>query len=95
MRRFSHPSDWIFPILLLLGATSGILVHAFRYLGWPLPTYYTYVAHLALMVPMLTLEVPFGKWAHLAYRPLAIYFQIVKEKALAQQAAMEGLAPAA
>jgi heterodisulfide reductase subunit C/quinone-modifying oxidoreductase subunit QmoC len=30
---------------------------------------------------MLVLEVPFGKWAHLYYRPLAIYFQAVKERA--------------
>jgi quinone-modifying oxidoreductase subunit QmoC len=94
MRRFSHLSDWIFPILLILGATSGILVHAFRYLNLPLPTYYTYVVHLALMVPMLVLEVPFGKWSHLAYRPFAIYLQTVKEKALKQQADREALAPA-
>jgi len=85
MHRFSHLSDWIFPILLIMGATTGILVHAFRYLGLPLPTYYIYVIHLALMVPMLVLEVPFGKWSHLAYRPFAIYFQTVKEMALAQE----------
>ena len=60
---------------------SGILVHVFRYMGLPLPTYYTYVVHLAVLTPMLVLEVPFGKWAHLAYRPLAIYLQAVKEKA--------------
>jgi small-conductance mechanosensitive channel len=82
MHRFSHPSDWIFPILLLSTTVSGILLHTFRYLGLPLVTYYTYVAHLAIAVPMLVLEVPFGKWAHLAYRPFAIYFQKVKEKAL-------------
>jgi quinone-modifying oxidoreductase subunit QmoC len=34
----------------------------------------TYVAHLMGVVPMLGLEVPFSKWSHLAYRPLAIYF---------------------
>ena len=89
MHRFSHPSDWIFPILLIIGAVTGILVHAFRYLGWPLSTYYIYVIHLAFMVPMLVLEVPFGKWSHLAYRPLAVYFQIVKEKALARQQSTE------
>jgi quinone-modifying oxidoreductase subunit QmoC len=94
MHRFSHLSDWIFPILLILGATTGILVHLFRYLGLPLPTYYIYVVHLALMVPMLILEVPFGKWSHLAYRPFAIYLQIVKEKALEQQVIRETLAPA-
>lgn len=87
MHRFSHLSDWLFPILLLIGAVSGILVHTFRYLGWPLATYIIYVFHLAAMVPMLVLEVPFGKWSHLAYRPLAIYFQKVKEKAAQREAA--------
>lgn len=86
MHRFSHLSDWIFPILLLLTAVSGILVHAFRYLGFPLATYYTYVAHLAILFPMLMLEVPFGKWSHLAYRPFAIYFNTIKEKAMARGA---------
>jgi quinone-modifying oxidoreductase subunit QmoC len=94
MHRFSHLSDWIFPILLILGAVSGILVHTFRYFGLPLPTYYTYAIHLALMVPMLVLEVPFGKWSHLAYRPFAIYIQKVIEKALEQRTAREALAPA-
>jgi heterodisulfide reductase subunit C len=86
MHRFSHLSDWIFPILLLLTTITGILVHTFRYMGLPLPTYLMYVTHLAILVPMLVLEVPFGKWSHLAYRPFAIYFQAVKEKARARQA---------
>lgn len=73
IHRFSHLSDWIFPILLLLTTASGILVHTFRYLEMPLPTYYTYAAHLIILTPMLVLEVPFGKWSHLAYRPFAIY----------------------
>ena len=30
-----------------------------------------YVVHMMGVVPMLVLEVPFSKWAHLAYRPLA------------------------
>ena len=80
--RFSHLSDWIFPILLLLTTLTGILVHTFRYMGFPLATYYTYVFHLAVLTPMLVLEVPFGKWSHLAYRPFAVYFQGIKEKAL-------------
>ena len=37
-----------------------------------------YVIHLMGVVPMLVLEVPFGKWAHLAYRPLAVYFARVQ-----------------
>jgi ferredoxin len=94
LHRFSHPSDWVFPILLLLTTISGILVHTFRYLDLPLATYYTYVIHLVVLTPMLMLEVPFGKWAHLAYRPFAIYFQAVKAKAIEHQAAQAALAPA-
>jgi quinone-modifying oxidoreductase subunit QmoC len=87
MHRFSQLSDWVFPILLILTALTGILVHVFRYLGLPTATYSTYVLHLAIAVPMLVLEVPFGKWSHLAYRPFAIYFQAIREKAPARQAA--------
>lgn len=94
MHRFSHLSDWIFPILLLLTTTSGILVHTFRYLDMPLPTYYMYTIHLIILTPMLVLEVPFGKWSHLAYRPFAIYFEAVKKKALEQQSEQHALAPA-
>ncbi len=94
MHRFSHLSDWIFPILLILTTLSGILVHTFRYLNLPLPTYYMYVAHLAILTPMLVLEVPFGKWSHLAYRPFAIYFQALKASALERESDQAVLAPA-
>jgi len=87
IHRFSHPSDWVFPILLLLTTISGILVHTFRYLDLPLATYYTYTIHLVVLTPMLMLEVPFGKWSHLAYRPFAIYFQALKAKARQQSKA--------
>jgi hypothetical protein len=57
-------------------------------------TYCTYVIHLAAAFPMLVLEVPFGKWSHLYYRPLAIYFQQVRKKALElNQNAQEALSP--
>ena len=42
----------------------------------------------------MKLEVPFGKWSHLAYRPLAIYFQAVRQKALSQQKSAPELATA-
>ncbi len=73
MHRFSHLSDWLFPILLFLTAPTGILLHILRLSGLPMATYVTYMVHLAIAVPMLVVEVPFGKWAHLLYRPLAIY----------------------
>ncbi|OGW54791.1 MAG: hypothetical protein A2Y81_01500 [Nitrospirae bacterium RBG_13_43_8] len=85
MYKFSELSDWIFPVLLLLTTLSGIAIHVFMLLELPLVTYYIYVIHLMIAVPMLVIEVPFSKWAHLAYRPLAIYFQMIKEKALQLQ----------
>jgi hypothetical protein len=30
-------------------------------------------------IPMLVLEVPFAKWAHLAFRPVAVFLIKVKE----------------
>ncbi len=86
---FSELSDWTFPILLLLTTLSGILVHIFRYLGLELTTHYTYAVHLMIAVPMLVIEIPFGKWSHVFYRPLAIYFQSVKEQASGNQAQEE------
>jgi nitrate reductase gamma subunit len=82
MHRFSHLSDWLFPILLFFTALTGILVHLLRMLNLAMPTYVIYMVHMAIAVPMLVVEVPFGKWAHLLYRPLAIYVAAVRRKAL-------------
>ena len=80
--KYSHVTDWTFVILLLLAAISGILMHIFRVSQLPvLLTYYMYVAHLMIVVPMLMIEVPFSKWSHLAYRPFAIYFDNLKKSA--------------
>jgi len=91
IHRFSDFSDWMFPILLLLTTVTGILVHIFRYMGLPLATYYMYAVHLVIAVAMLVIEVPFGKWAHLLYRPLAIYFHNVRERALERQVPEEAV----
>jgi hypothetical protein len=77
-------------VLLFVAALTGILLHIFRYLELPLPTYYIYVIHMAFTAPMLILEVPFGKWAHAYFRPLAVYFQAVKAKAKEQDKAVAG-----
>lgn len=81
LHRFSHPSDWLFPVFILVGALTGILVHAFRYAGWAWPTYIIYVVHLMAMFAMLDTEVGIGKWAHMIYRPLAMYLESVKSRA--------------
>ncbi len=82
IHRYSEFSDWLFLVLLFLTTLTGIIMHAFRLAGWPMGTYVMYVIHLAVAVPMLIIEVPFGKWSHLFYRPLAIFLATVREKAL-------------
>jgi Fe-S oxidoreductase len=82
IHRYSELSDWLFLILLFLTTLTGIIMHAVRLAGWPMATYIMYVIHLAIAVPMLAIEVPFGKWSHLFYRPLAMFLATVKEKAL-------------
>jgi ferredoxin len=96
--KFSHPSDWMFPIFILTGALTGILIHIFRYLGetdpiWAWPTYVIYVIHVLAMVAMLDTEVGIGKWMHMMYRPLAMYLDAVKAKARQDQTALQA-APA-
>jgi Fe-S oxidoreductase len=81
IHRFSEPTDWLFLVLLFFTTLTGILMHIVRLAGWPMGTYVMYVIHLAVAVPMLVIEVPFGKWSHLFYRPLAILLTTVKEKA--------------
>ncbi len=83
IHKYSHKTDWVFLIMLFMTTLTGILVHIFRLSGMIYPTYYTYVIHLAILVPMLVIEVPFSKWSHLAYRPLAIYFTSLVNSALA------------
>jgi ferredoxin len=81
IHRFSHPTDWLFPSFILVGAVTGILVHICRYAGWAWPTYIIYVIHLMAMFAMLDTEVGIGKWTHLIYRPLVIYLEAVKQRA--------------
>ena len=66
---------------------TGVLQTGLHRLGFNEAANVMYVIHLMGVVPMLVLEVPFGKWAHLAYRPLAIYFGRVQVHAEATEAA--------
>ncbi|MBI5476887.1 MAG: 4Fe-4S dicluster domain-containing protein [Ignavibacteriales bacterium] len=83
--KYSHYTDWTFLVMLFLTTLTGILLHFFRINGMAQATYITYLIHLMCLVPMLTIEVPFSKWSHLAYRPFAIYFANVKKSALKKQ----------
>jgi hypothetical protein len=81
IHKHSDLADWLFVALLFLTSLTGILLHLFRLLDQPMPVYILYVVHLMIAVPMLMVEVPFGKWAHLLYRPLAMYLSAVQVRA--------------
>jgi len=79
----------LLPVLLLLTALSGMAVHVLRYIGLGLGAHYAYAVHLMIVVPMLLVEVPFGGSSHVIYRPLALYFAAVKERALEAETTLE------
>jgi len=81
--------DLIFPILLLLTAVTGLGAHILRYSGLAYAALVTYALHVIIATPMLLVEMPFGNWAHMIYRPLALYFQAVKERAARRAPAAE------
>jgi len=85
IHKFSDLKDLMLPVVLLLTVLSGLAVHVLRYAGFPLGAHFTYAVHLAIAVPLILIEIPFGKWSHMIYRPLAIYFHTLKEKALLRQ----------
>jgi len=85
MREGESIGDLILPVLLLLTALSGMAVHVLRYTGFPLAAHYTYAVHLMIAVPMLIVEVPFGRWSHMIYRPTALFFAAVRVRAFTEQ----------
>jgi nitrate reductase gamma subunit len=80
----SHGTDWVFVILLFVIVLTGILQHIFHRTGLLQLANITYIVHLMGVVPWL-LRMPFSKWAHLIYRPLAMYFAAIRREALARQ----------
>jgi ferredoxin len=80
----SHSTDWVFIVLLFLIVITGIVQHVFHRTGLLEEANITYVIHLMCVVPWL-LRMPFSKWAHLVYRPLAMYFAAIRKEALIRQ----------
>ena len=80
--RHSHETDWIFLVMLLYVAVTGVAQHVLHRTGQAHAANILYLVHMMGVVPMLVLEVPFSKWAHLAYRPLAMYFSELQAEAI-------------
>ena len=81
--------DLVFPVLLLSTALSGLAAHIFRIFGFGLTCHFMYALHVVIATPMLVTEMSFGKWSHMVYRPLALYFLAVRERANQQAPAAE------
>jgi ferredoxin len=91
--RHSHETDWAFLVLLLYVVATGIVQHVLHRAGLPAAANVAYVVHMMGVVPMLVLEVPFSKWSHLAYRPLAMYFARLQKEAAVVEARPPAAAP--
>jgi quinone-modifying oxidoreductase, subunit QmoC len=84
--KHSHDSDWIFLTMLAIVTLTGIAQHVLHRTGEGLAANIAYVVHLSFVVPMLVLEVPFSKWSHMLYRPLAVYLAQVRRDVVAEAA---------
>ena len=84
----SHNTDWMFVVLLLFIVMTGIFQHIFHRTGLLEWANVTYIIHLMAVVPWL-LRMPFSKWAHMIYRPLAMYFAAIQSEAYARQERLE------
>ena len=78
----SHETDWMFLVLLIVVAATGLMQFTLHRVGLETAANINYVIHMMAVVPMLLLEVPFSKWSHMAYRPLAMYFADLKTEAM-------------
>jgi len=90
----THFHDLVFPVLLAGTVLTGIAAHILRYMGFGLSCHYAYALHVIVATPMLVIEMSFGKWSHMVYRPLALYFLAVRDRAAQQTSAGEAVAHA-
>ncbi|MBN1416163.1 MAG: 4Fe-4S dicluster domain-containing protein [Bacteroidales bacterium] len=88
----SHGTDWVFVVLLFLIVLTGITQHIFHRTGFIEWANITYIIHLMCVVPWL-LRMPFSKWAHLIYRPLAMYLAAIRKDALLRQELITDASP--
>ena len=84
--RHTHPTDWMFLLLVAGAALTGIIQHAaYRWFDLDFAANVAYLVHMMLVVPLLSVQIPFSKLSHLAFRPLAMYLAAVHAEALACQ----------
>jgi len=79
--KFSTPSDWLFVVsLFLIGLTMLSTLMMNIKLGQTNPSLESvYKIHMSVEVVWIVLIVPFTKWIHIFFRPLAVYFDAIRE----------------
>ena len=64
--------DWAFLVLLFLAGLGGFLLDLAQYAGLPFWAYAFMLFHLVVVFDLLVL-IPFSKFAHVVYRPFALW----------------------
>jgi quinone-modifying oxidoreductase subunit QmoC len=68
-------SDWLFLWVLALTTLTGFLSEILRLAGIPPLAYWVYLIHLVFIFSLLV-YIPYSKFAHLAYRFVAMLYEI-------------------
>ncbi len=70
----STGSDWLLLVLLLITGVTGFIIEVALYLP-PTPAwgYWVFLFHVAVAMELMLL-LPFTKFAHAIYRPVALFF---------------------
>jgi hypothetical protein len=80
--KFSHPSDWLFVGMMFLIGASMLVTHYLNVAhgpDYPLLAK-AYRVNIAIETVWILLVVPFTKWIHIFFRPLAVYFGHVRRE---------------
>ncbi|MFH0864642.1 MAG: 4Fe-4S dicluster domain-containing protein [Bacteroidota bacterium] len=80
VHKFSELSDWLFPIWLFLLGLTALIAYFLKQTGNHETATIIYIIHIIVITQWALLIVPFSKWTHIAYRPMAIYISKLKKK---------------
>jgi ferredoxin len=82
----SRSSDWTFLVLLWVTGLTGFLIEVALYAP-PTPAwgYWVFLIHIAIAMELL-LFLPFTKFAHVVYRPVALFFYSLANQKSTQDA---------
>ncbi len=80
--KFSHPTDWLFVIMLFLIGVSTLITFLSNIFYGPNSKIVEilYKINIAIEISWIIIIVPFTKWIHIFFRPAAIYFYNLKKE---------------